>query len=91
MRHFHEKFTMDHLAEKVNTSSRHLARMFKEVTGITIGQYLEKLRIEHALKLLKENNKVEMIANECGFQSTNQLRQLFKKHTGMLPSTYMLS
>jgi transcriptional regulator GlxA family with amidase domain len=91
MHHFHEKFTMERLAEKVNTSSRHLARRFKEITGITIGQYLEKLRIEHALKLLKENNKVEMIANECGFQSTNQLRQLFKKHTGMLPSTYMLS
>lgn len=87
--HFHEKFTMNHLAEKINTSTRNLSRLFKDTTGITIGQYLEKLRIEHAIQLLKENNKIEVIANECGFQSTNQLRQLFKKHVGVLPSAYM--
>ncbi len=91
MHHFHEKFTMEQLAEKVNTSSRHLTRLFKETVGITIGEYIQKLRIEHAVQLLKENNKIEMIANECGFQSTNQLRHLFKKHTGVLPSGYMMS
>ena len=89
--HFNEKFTMDHLAERVNTSPRHLTRLFKETTGITISQYAEKLRIEHAVQLLKENNKVEMIATECGFQSTNQLRHLFKKYTGVIPSDYKMS
>ena len=89
--HFNEKFTMDHLAERVNTSPRHLTRLFKETTGITISQYTEKLRIEHAVQLLKENNKVEMIATECGFQSTNQLRHLFKKYMGVIPSDYKLS
>jgi transcriptional regulator GlxA family with amidase domain len=89
--HFHEKITMDQLAERINMSSRHLTRLFKETTGITISQYLEKLRIEHAVQLLKENNKIEMIAYECGFQSTNQLRSLFKKHTGVVPSGYKMS
>ena len=89
--HFHEKITMDRLAEKINMSPRHLTRLFKETTGITISQYLEKLRIEHAVQLLRENNKVETIANECGFQSTNQLRSLFKKHTGVVPSGYRMS
>jgi len=82
---------MEQLAEKISTSPRHLTRLFKETTGITITQYLEKLRIEHAVRLLKENNKVEMIASECGFQSTNQLRNLFKKHTGLVPSDYRMS
>jgi transcriptional regulator GlxA family with amidase domain len=89
--HFHEKITTDQLAEKINTSARHLTRLFKETTGITISQYLEKLRIEHAVQLLRENYKVKMIANECGFQSTNQLRSLFKKHTGVIPSDYRMS
>jgi len=89
--HFNEKFTMDHLAERVNTSPRHLTRLFKETTGITVSQYAEKLRIEHAVQLLKENNKVEMIAAECGFQSTNQLRHLFRKYTGVIPSDYKMS
>jgi transcriptional regulator GlxA family with amidase domain len=89
--HFNEKFTMSQLAERVNTSPRHLTRLFKETTGITISQYVEKLRIEHAVRLLRENNKVEIIASECGFQSTNQLRHLFKKHTGVIPSDYKMS
>ena len=89
--HFHEKLTIEELAEKVNTSSRNLTRLFKETTGITIGQYLEKLRMERAIQLLKDDNKIEMIAGECGFQSTNQLRHLFKKHAGVLPSAYTLS
>jgi transcriptional regulator GlxA family with amidase domain len=89
--HFHEKFTMEQLAEKVNTSPRHLTRLFKETTGITISQYVEKLRIEHAVQLLKGNNKVEIIASQCGFQSTNQLRHLFRKYTGVIPSHYKMS
>lgn len=89
--HFNEKFTMEQLAEKVNTSPRHLTRLFKETTGITISQYVQKLRIEHAVQLLKENNKVETIASQCGFQSTNQLRQLFRKYTGVIPSGYKMS
>ncbi|HZI25684.1 MAG TPA: helix-turn-helix domain-containing protein, partial [Chryseolinea sp.] len=88
---FHSKISMEELAEKVNTSPRHLTRQFKETTGITIGQYLEKLRIEHAIQLLKGNHKIEVIATECGFRSTNQLRQLFKKHTGAVPSNYAMS
>lgn len=89
--HFNKKFTTEDLAEKANTSSRHLTRLFKETTGITISQYVEKLRIEHAVQLLRDNNKVEMIATQCGFQSTNQLRHLFKKYTGVIPSDYKMS
>ena len=88
---FNEKITMDHLAEKINMSPRHLTRLFKETTGVTISQYLEKLRLEHAVQLLRGNNKVETIATECGFQSTNQLRSLFRKHTGVIPSDYRMS
>ena len=89
--HFNEKFTMEQLAEKVNTSPRHMTRLFKDTTGVTVSQYVEKLRIEHALQLLKENNTVEMIASACGFQSTNQLRHLFRKYTGAIPSDHRMS
>lgn len=88
---FHKKITTEALAEKSNTSARHLTRLFKETTGITIGQYLEKLRIDHAIHLLQEKNKVQMIANQCGLESANQLRQLFKKYLGITPSEYKMS
>ncbi len=83
--HLDKKFTALDLAEKVNTSERNLTRLFKETTGITIGQYVEKLRLAHAIHLLHDNQKVENVAKECGF-SANQLRSLLKKHSGVLPS-----
>ncbi|MBL0742406.1 GlxA family transcriptional regulator [Chryseolinea lacunae] len=84
-----KKHTADQLAERIHTSGRNLTRLFKDTTGITIGQYVEKLRVEHALQLLRGNQKVETVAHACGLQSTNQLRTLLKKHSGALPSDLM--
>jgi len=80
LHHLHEKITIDQLAGLIHTSPRNLTRLFKSSTGITIGQYIEKLRLERARQLLREHRKIEGIARECGFQSTNQLRNLFRKH-----------
>jgi transcriptional regulator GlxA family with amidase domain len=78
--HLDEKIKIEQLAEMVYTSPRNLTRLFKATTGITIGDYLEGLRVEKAKHLLKENNKVEVVAKACGFLSTNQLRTILKKH-----------
>jgi transcriptional regulator GlxA family with amidase domain len=84
--HLDKKFTTDSLADMVHTSGRNLTRLFKDTTGITIGQYVEKLRVSQALQLLHNKIKVKTVASACGFQSTNQLRTLLKKHEGVLPS-----
>jgi len=88
VQNFHEKHTVDDLAAIANTSPRNLTRLFKDTTGITIGQYTEKLRVERAIQLLRERVKLRTIASTCGLQSVNHLRDLFKKHTGVLPSEY---
>ncbi len=74
------------LAEQVHMSPRNLTRLFKKTTGITIGDYLEKLRVEHAVQLLAKGSKVKTVANACGLQSSNQLRALLQKHQSVLPS-----
>jgi transcriptional regulator GlxA family with amidase domain len=84
--HLNEKLSLDALATQVHTSSRNLTRMFRTATGITIGQYIDKLRVEKAVSLLKENNKVTIVAQQCGFKSVVQLRTMIKKYTGVLPS-----
>jgi len=86
IRNLHRKITVEHLAAIVYTSPRNLTRLFKTTTGITIGQYLEKLRVEKAVSLLHRNNKIGAITKQCGLQSDNQLRHIIQKHTGRLPS-----
>jgi transcriptional regulator GlxA family with amidase domain len=86
VRNLHRKIRVEELAVLVHTSPRNLTRLFKTTTGITIGQYLEKLRVEKALHLLHGHTKVGSITQQCGLQSANQLRHMIKKHTGRLPS-----
>lgn len=75
-----KKHTMEELADLASTSARHLTRLFKETTGITIGQYIEKLRIEQAVHMLKEHSKTTEVAKAIGLRSTNQLRSLLRKY-----------
>ena len=79
-------FSNEDLAALVHMSPRNLTRLFKSTTGITIGQYLEKLRAEKALQLLREDYKLSSIPSMCGLKSIVQLRQIIKRHSGSLPS-----
>ncbi len=86
--HLSSGITLEELAFKVHTSARNLTRLFKNTTGITIGEYVEKLRVETAMHLLNEGAKVEAVTMECGLKSTNQLREILKRHTGRLPHDF---
>jgi len=81
-----KKMRIEDLAALIYTSPRNLTRLFKASTGITVGEYLEKLRVEKAVHLLRQRTKIGTIPRQCGLQSANQLRLLLKKHTGRLPS-----
>ena len=81
-----KKITVDQLADLVHTSPRNLTRLFKKSTGTTIGKYLDQLRVEHALHLLDQGDKVSAVTHQCGLSSPNQLREILKKYTGKLPS-----
>jgi transcriptional regulator GlxA family with amidase domain len=84
--HLHQKITIEGLAELVFMSPRNLTRMFKSVTGITIGDYLEKIRVEKALQLLNTGEKTATVTHECGFKSPTQLRTILQKHARPVPS-----
>ncbi|MEM9361001.1 MAG: DJ-1/PfpI family protein [Bacteroidota bacterium] len=85
-----DKFVIEDLAEKVHMSPRNLTRLFKKTTGTTIGHYLEKLRVEKAVQLLANGEKVNSVTIACGLKSSNQLRTLLKKYTASLPSELSL-
>jgi len=83
-------FIIEDLADKVHMSARNLTRQFKKITGITIGNYLAKLRVEQSVHLLAEGYTMEYTANECGLKSTNQLRTLLKQYEGVIPNNLNL-
>ncbi|HVU98254.1 MAG TPA: DJ-1/PfpI family protein [Puia sp.] len=91
IQHLQKKIRIEQLAALIHTSPRNLTRLFKAATGVTVGQYVEKLRVEKAVHMLQQRVKLASIPRQCGLQSTNQLRSLVKKHTGRLPRELSLS
>ncbi|GAA0534343.1 GlxA family transcriptional regulator [Chitinophaga japonensis] len=79
-----KKLSIEALAEQIHMSPRNLTRLFKSTTGITIGQYLDKLRVERSQQMIGEGHTMHTVAAACGLKSTNQLRQLLKKYRGMV-------
>ena len=71
--------TVESLAEMVAMSPRNLSRVFKDETGLTIIEYLTRLRLEQARTLMNNPEyTVDYIASQCGFKTARQLQRILK-------------
>jgi transcriptional regulator GlxA family with amidase domain len=81
--------TLEDLAAIAHVSPRHLTRTFRRVTGISVGEFRLRLRLETAQTLMQQSHlKIEAIALECGFSDARQLRRLWARHFGSSPLTF---
>ena len=70
-------------------SPSHFSKFFKNLTGMTFSEYLNFVKIEHALTLFQNETElsVTQIALECGFGTIRNFNRVFKKLTGFSPAT----
>lgn len=86
---YQEKITVDELAEKVNVSRRTFERRFKNATGNSAIEYLQRVRMEAAKKQLEASRKnVGEVMYDVGYNDTKAFREVFKKVTGLTPLAY---
>jgi len=75
--------TLEQLASVAAMSSRHLTRVFRRSTGITVHQFVEKVRLELARNLVHQTNLSSAeIARRCGYGDPRQLRRVWKREHG---------
>lgn len=87
--HHHKPMTVENMASQAGMSPRTFARVFVTETGDTPALYLEKLRLEHAVRLLETTGtSLDMTAQTCGFTGHEQLRRAFQRHKGITPQDY---
>jgi transcriptional regulator GlxA family with amidase domain len=87
--HYHMPITVEAMAQRAAMSDRTFARVFVAETGDTPAFYLEKLRLEHAVRLLESTGiSLDVAARDCGFTGREQLRRAFQRHRGITPQEY---
>ncbi|WP_314246481.1 GlxA family transcriptional regulator [Streptomyces kutzneri] len=84
-----EKLGVEHLAARARLSPRHFARAFQAETGVTPGRYVERVRVDHARRLLEESGEgIAQIARACGYGTPEALRRAFVRTLGQPPAEY---
>lgn len=87
--HFREKIQLQKLADRFHLSPAYFGQQFKRETGYSFNDYIHRLRIDEARKLLRRTDMlVSSIAAALGYHDTEYFTEKFKSVTGELPSSY---
>ena len=77
------------VAAGLGLSEGHLSHLFKKETGLTVGSYLTRCRMQRAMALLREGKlRVYEVAEAVGYKDITYFSGTFKKLTGMSPTEY---
>jgi len=76
------------IAKRSGASPRTLERLFLSETKMTFGQWRQRLRLLHALRLLANGEPVTAVALEVGYRSTSAFIAMFKSELGTTPARY---
>lgn len=83
-------FNVEALAAEVGLSRVQLHRRVKEMTGITIGEFIRNLRMQQAARLFEQGDvTVSQVTYAVGMVNPNHFAAAFKKYFGLTPSEYM--
>lgn len=80
----HPELSLSNTAKRFYMNASYLSRIFKQETGFTFVEYLTKIRMDKAIKLIKETNlKAYQVADEVGISNPHYFSICFKKWTGV--------
>ena len=86
---FPENISHEQVAEEAGIHPAHLARVFRQHCGLTLGDYVRKLRVDFAVRQLTTTDEpLAGIALAAGFSDQSHFTRTFKRLTGMTPAVF---
>lgn len=87
--HIQETMSLESLSERFYVSKYYLCRIFKEITGLTVNEFINVTRVNYAAVLLEEKEwSITMIAEEAGYDSITYFERMFKRYMNLTPGQY---
>ena len=85
--HYAEKIDLETIASQIHLSKYYFCRIFREVTGATVLEYLTNVRLTRAGRLLVESSlAIQEIAQKTGFASLVHFSRTYRNAYGVSPS-----
>lgn len=86
---YFEDITLEDISSHIGFSPYYFSHVFKAYTGLNFIDFLTKIRIENAKKLLKQENlKISAVAKMVGYRDPNYFSRVFKNVVGVPPSKF---
>ena len=88
-KNYKQPLSLEALAGRCNMSVRNFIRRFEQATTNTPLEYLQRVRIEAAKKMLETKNEgVAQIASRCGYEDVDYFGKIFRRYVAMTPRAY---
>ena len=89
---YYSNISVQSISDAIGLDRTYLYRIFKEISGMPMQQYITNLRIKRACYFLSNSTlSYSEVAYYCGYLSEQYFSMVFKKNTGMTPSAYRKS
>lgn len=90
--HYSQQISLDTLKQELYLSKYYISRIFKQISGFTVVEYIQYRRIIEAQKMLKSSKKeIINICYDCGFNTLQQFYLTFKKISSTTPYQYRMN
>jgi AraC-like DNA-binding protein len=87
--HVEESVTLAQVAQHVHVSPFYFCKLFKKATGMTLTEYVARVRVEKAKTLLVDRSlRISEVVYAAGFGSIPRFNSVFKRYVGMPPTQY---
>lgn len=84
-----QALTVGQMAERLGMTPRTFARFYRRQTGTTPAHAVERMRLEHACRLMESRRMaIKAVAQQCGFSSEEVMRRSFVRHLRVSPTEY---
>ncbi|WP_033318971.1 substrate-binding domain-containing protein [Streptomyces yerevanensis] len=87
--HYRRRISRWQIAQAVGVSADHLGRLFHQQYGLTVWEYLTRLRIQRACEQLRgSEDSIQSVARAVGFTDRAYFSRVFRRVTGVAPHAY---
>ncbi|CAM3606570.1 helix-turn-helix domain-containing protein [Marinicrinis lubricantis] len=88
-KHLYDSISLNDLADHTKLNPSYLSKLFKKETGITMTEYIQKVRIDEAKNLLSlTQTPISEISSWMHFTDQSYFTKIFKKHVGVTPKRF---